>query len=253
MGCAWLSSVTSQGISTSSQPDPRWFPAPRAWSPNQINRMPEVWTCNHPLATLKLVHTAHSCIYLLPDLSHATCLDFTRLCCYPRDTTEQKRGKYMGALLFTLDKTKSVISNPTLYETTNSQQLYLSYYTFHLVYIRDCLWYLLYYVLLLCVRAHHFFLTFIWTFDYLWFFFSPVFSYFEEKMYLHPLAPGMGLKHIFVFNKPIVYRYIFIEHLVFASTLFQLLWDLQKKTVILSLPWRLCSLGGEHDEWARNQ
>lgn len=45
----------------------------------------------------------------------------------------------MGALLFTLDKTKSVILNPTLYETTDSQQLYLSYYTFHLVYIRDCL------------------------------------------------------------------------------------------------------------------
>ena len=31
-------------------------------------------------------------------------------------------------------------------------------------------------------------------------------------MYLHPLAPGMGLKHIFVLNKPIVYQYIFIEH-----------------------------------------
>ena len=43
-------------------------------------------------------------------------------------------------------------------------------------------------------------------------FFPPVFSYFEEKMYLHPLAPGMGLKHIFVLNKPIVYQYIFIEH-----------------------------------------
>ena len=40
-------------------------------------------------------------------------------------------------------------------------------------------------------------------------------------MYLHPLAPGMGLKHIFVLSKPIVYQYIFIEHLVFASTLFQ--------------------------------
>ena len=66
--------------------------------------------------------------------------------------------------------------------------------------------------------------------NYLWIFF-PFLSYFEEKTYLHYPAPSRGLRQIFVLNKPIVYQYIFIEHSVFAPTLFWLLWDLQKKTL----------------------